>query len=538
VIKLPYTRFGIMFGDNTGMVAACHCLAEMLEHAGRDGEAEKIRATGDGIRKRLDDLSWNGRFYTHHVPEDPEIVRDLGVDEKEQISLSNAYSLNRFMEPVKAEAIIKSYQGLRQRMPPSSPGEWYTIYPPFGKGYGGHNTRWSYMNGGVTSIVAGELAHGAFEHGFESYGVDILDRLLALSEKTGGTLHCTYRGAMEPAPERSFQTVSLSGIANADIAGKTIEGVAGWTEEGENDLHEFPTGHQVFHEIPFDVIDPLTNGRKVCLGLSADEPYADRAVLEISRNAASVYLLHASNRSYYAGNITLQYEDGTSHIDHIGPGKISNWWYPAAAEDRKQTPVFKVAWRGKNSFSRNVGVCIYGLNNPHPDKRVERILFKSAGNSSRWMVLGITLSDKPVFFMPDMVSAGIPDNWGAAAVVYALVEGLCGVRDEGVAFSHAGISPRWPAAGEKEAGVVIRYPASDGYLSYQYRLGGDSLILNYTGSVEQSDLEVLLPEGRGVSGVIINGSVQPFSLRKTGSSSYVVVRGIRTVINRVEIALI
>ena len=538
VIKLPYTRFGIMFGDNTGMAAACHYLAEMLEYAGRDGEAEKIRATGEGIRQRLDDLSWNGRFYTHHVPEDPGIVRNLGVDEKEQISLSNAYSLNRFMDHDRASAIISSYRELQHRMPPSSPGEWYTIFPPFGRGYGGHNSRWSYMNGGVTSIVAGELAHGAFEHGFEFYGVDILDRLLALSEKTGGYLHCTYRGAMEPAPERSFQTVSLSGVANTDIVGNTVEGVAGWTGEGENDLHEFPTGRQVFHEIPFDITDPGTNGRRVCLGLSGDEPYADRAVLDIKRKAASVYLLHASNRSYYAGNITLQYEDGTSHIDHIGPGKISNWWYPTAAQDRKQTPLFKVAWRGQNTRSRNVGVCIYGLNNPHPDKRVESILFKSAGNSSRWMVLGITLSDKPVFFMPDMVSAGIPDNWGAAAVVYALVEGLCGVRDEGVAYSRALISPRWPAAGEKEAVVVIKYPSSDGYVSYRYRLQGNSLILDYTGSLEQSDLEVLLPEGRGVSQVIINDSEQPFTVRNTGPSSYLVVREIRTVINRVEITLI
>ena len=70
------------------------------------------------------------------------------------------------------------------------------------------------MNGGVTSIVAGELAHGAFEHGFEAYGADILTRLLDLSEKTGGFLHCTYRGAMEPAPKRTFQPVSLKDIAN------------------------------------------------------------------------------------------------------------------------------------------------------------------------------------------------------------------------------------------------------------------------------------------------------------------------------------
>ena len=125
------------------------------------------------------------------------------------------------------------------------------------------------------------------------------------------------------------------------------------------------------------------------------------------------------------------------------------------------------------------------------------------------MVLGVTLSDKPVYFEPDMVSAGIPDNWGAAAVVYALVEGLCGVKDRGVAFSKALISPRWIAAGEDKASVVIKYPASNGYISYHYQIRGNSLELEFTGSLDQSELEVLLPEGKGVSGVKINGLEAP-----------------------------
>jgi hypothetical protein len=538
VVRLPYTRFGVMFGDNTGMFAGCRYLAEMLEYAGRDEEAARIRETGEGLKQRLDALSWNGRFYTHHVPEDPDLVRDLGVDEKEQVSLSNTYSLNRFLERDKAAAIIKTYQGLRKKMPSTSPGEWYTIFPPFGKGYGGHNTLWSYMNGGVTSIVAGELAHGAFEHGFESYGVEILNRLLELSGRTGGFLHCTYRGAMEPAPARNFKTLSLADIANAGTSGNSVEGVAGWTGEGENDLHEFPFGMQVFHEIPFDITDPSKNGRRACLGLSGDEPYAAEATLEVDSRGASVYLLHATNRPYYVGSITLQYEDGTSYLEHIGPGKISNWWYPSAPQDRKQTPSMKVAWRGKNSLSRNVGVCLYGMNNPFPDRMIEKILFRSAGDSTRWMVLGVTLSDEKVFFMPDMVSAGIPDNWGAAAVVYALVEGLCGVKDAGVAFNRAVLSPRWTAAGEKEAKVTIKYPASDGYLSYRYLFRGNTLKLDYTGSLDHSELEIMLPAGREVGGVSINGKGVMYHIAERGSARYLEVRDIQTTINQVVIILL
>jgi hypothetical protein len=531
VITLDHTRFGIMFGDNTGMAASCLFLAEMLGHAGREEEAAGIRQLGMELKDRLDRLAWNGRYYTHHIPEDASVERDLGVDEQSQVSLSNAYSLNRKVSREQADAIIRTYQGLREVMPQGAPGEWYTIFPPFGKGFGGHNTRWSYMNGGVTTIVAGELAHGAFEHGHEAYGADILDRLLVLAGRTGGYLHCTYRGAMEEAPQRVFSPLSLAGVANTDTHGHTVEGVAGWTGEGDNDLHEFPTGRQVFHEIPFDVQDPASNGRKACLGLSGSGPYAREASLEVGQRAASLYVLHATGRSYYAGRIILEYADGTRFVDHIGPGKISNWWYPSAPQDRKQTPRLRVAWRGKNRHSRNVGVCLYGLNNPYPEKEISGIHFRSADDDTKWMVLGLTLSDHPVFFMPDFVSAGIPDNWGAAAVVYALVEGLCGVKDAGTAFDHLELSPRWHAAGEKEARVTIHYPASGGYVSYRYEQKHKQLRLEYTGTQKQSTLRLLLPGGSKPSQVRLNGKDVEHAFEQVGSSAYLRVEGITHIHN-------
>ena len=53
------------------------------------------------------------------------------------------------------------------------------MYPHYPKGFA--MGKGEYMNMGVTPIVAGELAHGAFEHGFEDYGVDILRRVAALA---------------------------------------------------------------------------------------------------------------------------------------------------------------------------------------------------------------------------------------------------------------------------------------------------------------------------------------------------------------------
>lgn len=521
IIKKDHTRFGIMFGDNTGMAAACGFLAEMLDYTGREKEASEIRQFGLEIKERVDSLSWNGRFFRHHVPEDENIVRDLGVNESIQVSLSNAYSLNRTVTHEQAVQIIRTYQRIREEMPDSSPGEFYTIYPPFNKGYGGHNTKWAYMNGGVTSIVAGELAHGAFEHGFEKYGVDILDRMLKLAKQTYNYLHCTYRGKIPEEPEREFETLDLRNIANTDFYGNTIEGVMGWTNEGKNDLHEFPTGKQNFEGVPFDVIDPAENGRRACLGMSSKPGYSMQSTLAVNRKAESLYFLHAINNNYYAGRITLVYADGSRFSDEIGPGKVLNWWYPPAQFNGKQMLQMKVAWRGKNTMSENIGVTIYGLNNPHPDKTIDRIEFTSAENGAKWMILGVTISDYPVFFKPGIVSGGIPDNWGAAAVVYALIEGLAGVKDLGVAYDRVLISPRWEAAGVNKASATITYEASGAYTAYTYQYFNDKIRMTFTGNGKHTDLQLLLPDNTKIKRVLLDDQSVSFETFQVESSEYV-----------------
>src|SRR5699024_4222289 len=97
--------------------------------------ADKMRALSHDLKKRLDKISWEGNYYLHQVPEDPDVDRDLGVDQSKQVSLSNAYSLNRSLTHEQCKSIIKTYQKIREEMPSSSPGEWYSIYPPFPKGF-------------------------------------------------------------------------------------------------------------------------------------------------------------------------------------------------------------------------------------------------------------------------------------------------------------------------------------------------------------------------------------------------------------------
>ncbi|MCK4747465.1 MAG: hypothetical protein KAT15_10530, partial [Bacteroidales bacterium] len=334
VVHPEKTRFGVMFGDNTGMVASCGYLAEMLNFTGRDEEAKKMEELGTSLKHRIDELAWNGKYYTHHVPEDLSVIRDLGVDEKSQVSLSNAYSLNRGLEHEKCVAIINTYKSIREEMPASSPGEWYTIYPPFEKGFGKSDSsgKWEYMNAGVTPIVAGELAHGAFEHGFEEYGAGILKRIGKLAEKTDNYLHCAYRGAMPEIPQRNFTPLSLKKIANKVYPPKEAR------RDGNTFGYGAENGILTFHDIPFEVSDPEKD-RFTGISFSLKKGETAGVTADVNQKAASIYFLHSRENGPIVGTVTLKYEDGTEYIEYITTDKAGFWW------SRKETGNCKQAWR-------------------------------------------------------------------------------------------------------------------------------------------------------------------------------------------------
>jgi hypothetical protein len=134
------------------------------------------------------------------------------------------------------------------------------------------------------------------------------------------------------------------------------------------------------------------------------------------------------------------------------------------------------------------------------------------------------------------VSFGGPDNWAAGAVVYGLVEGLAGVVDRDVAYRTAGVAPRWPAADTNEAKVVVHYPASDGYVAYDYRHDPSAreIALTLTGSGESAECHVLLPAGVTAARAVTDaGQPVAFTASRMESSAYadfvVALPGPRTV---------
>ncbi len=232
------TKWSIFHGDNTGYAYAMELLARIHDHLGDTARADHWRAEGRGLIERLNALAWNGRFYRHMVHLTPV---EVPVDESQQLSLSNAYALNRgVLKPDQAATIIDEYQS-RRRPPEQAFAEWYSIDPPFPAGVPsmpepakGHRPG-EYVNGGIMPLVGGELARGAFSHGSEVYGFDILQRYHSLIAGTNASYLWYYpigqAGISGPA------TIATDGWGSSAMLAALIEGAAGVRDEGVRFSH-------------------------------------------------------------------------------------------------------------------------------------------------------------------------------------------------------------------------------------------------------------------------------------------------------------
>jgi len=513
---LQRTRYGIMYGDNICMANGCKYLAEMLRVADRNAEANQMEQLAEDLYQRINDLSWNGNFYRHWVPLSPKIDLDFGVDESKQVTLSNAMALIRGIDHNKAVQIIKTYQQLQKEMPETCPGEWFLCYPPFEKGW--HINQWEYMNGGVSPIVAGDLALGAFEHGFEAYGVDILRRTYQVALKSNHRLRGAYKGKIQAPPARQFTTIDLSQHANYALKHKTDHNAPGWGSS-KADLANLPTGQQTFDGVPFQIAQPQNNQEKVIIVVGKSTNVKKQIALE--QKAKSIYLLQTIDGGNNPVIFSIHYQDGTYESRYMQNNQqIGHFWYPTISEKRKGIPDAIIAWKGESYQVKEVGVYAFGMNNPHPEKEISHVEFYNPTNA-RWGIIGLTLSNGEHYFTPSIVST-IPDHWAAAHVLKAMIEGLAGIKNTGVAFDESVLAPRWSAANVQEARATAKYECSGGYMAYEYSRQANQYQVLFTNNSRSTQVKLLLPEDKKAKQVLVNDKPVQFSIKDIESSSYAV----------------
>ncbi len=539
----------LFHGDNSGLYSIYTRLAEMHEALGHDERAAELREQGEAFRQRANEKLFFENHYGHMIPDalDEKEVYDLVGDERERMSLSTGYTINRGLPTHEmAVKILKEYQRRGRAKKNESFAEWWSMDPPYSK------QQWpsagppvgEYMNGAVCPIVAGELAKAAFDHGMEDYGVDILQRLWDLAQRDGGHLHQVYRRIPtleRTEPKANFTPIDLRPMANVGLRNGATEGVTAWTGEGDNDMRNLPTERQKFGPIVFDVVEPKRNAGRSIVRLCADglSGPAEVTVPVPSLLAQSVYFLHATGHSVPRGGVAgyydVDYADGTTERIHVCSGReIQLWWGTGEGGGRGFSGVdsstTRRAWWGANGQWKNVGVYMFGWNNPHPEVPITAIRAQAVhapapqNGQSRggFMLAGISLSDERVKYEESIRSYGLPDCWSQAAVYHAIVEGLAGIEDKGRAFSHAFVAPRWSATEADRADVCLHYPASDGYCAYRYRLDAKRrrITLDLTGSFDLADVHCLLPGRAKAKRVVVDGEEIAFETVHLEGSVY------------------
>lgn len=209
------TPKGIMHGDNSGMFQSCKQLALLFEVTDQPGLAKEWDLQGELFRQRLNNVCWNGKYYSHFVPEEP-VPSHIKTDPIHTIGLSNTYSINRGAPTMEmAASIIKTYQEIGEKTRSESVAPWFGIYPPIAPHFGNYPVG-EYMNGAVLPLVGGELAKAAFLNGFEVYAVEqlkVAEQILSKNNRNlPGCVNTDGTAQKEAIPDQWGQAAFVSAL--------------------------------------------------------------------------------------------------------------------------------------------------------------------------------------------------------------------------------------------------------------------------------------------------------------------------------------
>ncbi len=116
------------------------------------------------------------------------------------------------------------------------------------------------------------------------------------------------------------------------------------------------------------------------------------------------------------------------------------------------------------------------------------------------------------------------DGWGSSSMLWAFMEGLVGIQDQGCMLDTVRLCPRWSAAGVKTAECSMGYETSGAQFAYQYEEKKDGIKLSINTRNSDVHLHLLLPDSSTVQDLQIREKCHPFKENACGSSRYLDAR--------------
>jgi hypothetical protein len=217
------------------------------------------------------------------------------------------------------------------------------------------------------------------------------------------------QGPNGPGKDDTAKYVDLVPYANRRFEDQTADDkVGGWTDQGANDMRFIPKGHQYFRNVPFYVADRLAVVGNLpepgCISLkSKNNPHAplESKPITIDAQARYLYFLHCcayGKHNVHCADYVINYADGTNVVIPLHVGReIDEWW--EAATRRPLGAV--LAWRGQNPVKDDVGFYLFEWRNPHPDKKIASIVFRSLNTVTTPILIAVTATKKKVEIAPE-----------------------------------------------------------------------------------------------------------------------------------------
>jgi hypothetical protein len=209
-----------------------------------------------------------------------------------------------------------------------------------------------------------------------------------------------------PGKDDTVTYIDLTPYANRRFEDETGEDkIGGWTDQGANDMRFIPKGYQFFRNVPFYISDKLAvignapePGCIVLGGKNSPGLMMETKPMPVNAPAGYLYFLQASawsDNNIHCADYIVKYADGSTAAIPMRTGiEVGEWWEP---KDMTQA---LVAWRGRNPAKDNVGFYLFEWANPHPDKKIDSIVFRSTNNTAVPILIGITASPKKIDIGP------------------------------------------------------------------------------------------------------------------------------------------
>jgi hypothetical protein len=194
-------------------------------------------------------------------------------------------------------------------------------------------------------------------------------------------------------PDDAILNIDIAPFANRGFVDKGNN--PGWSNEGINDMMEFPVGKNILGGVPFEINEPDENNRAIiCMNNVNDQDNLPKEIYGIPVNAKCriINFLHTLSKTFtrpgeLIGRYIIKFKDGDDiSVKIIKNENISGWW---CSNSKNQSIT---VWRGKNrkAASSNVqlGVSLFQWKNPHPEREIESIAIQTEEKTT-WLILAI-----------------------------------------------------------------------------------------------------------------------------------------------------